>query len=151
MDRCWSHRCRVRVVRMRRLRKRWEIIRPGFVWPTIVFMVVSRNWRCFWGATGWHINQESFFNCLASGKVCIQGPAHGLVWLKLADGLVFWHNLYRKIGRIELTTQGIGIFPQDHVANIINQIIFIDGDHGSRGAGALDPYLSGDHVRTDGS
>lgn len=48
-----------------------------------------------------------------------------------------------------MSAQRVGVFSQNHIAHVVDQIILIDGNESRRGTRAPHPNLSGDHVSVD--
>lgn len=107
-------------------------------------------WCMRWtGSRGWsrsppkrNVDYQSIINRLTAGKVSINRLAHVLVGSQLSLPLVLaGHNPQSQIWRIELSTQRVGVFPQDHVSHVVDHIVFIYRDERRRRTGPPYPYL----------
>lgn len=136
----------MRIYYRRRRRVGGEIIVSRLMWPIVNTLVETGIGRGLGGATGRHINEKGIVGRLSAGKVGVQGSAHGLVGLQVTRGLVAGRYPDGQVGGIKLSTERVGIFPQDHVAHVVNQVVLVDGDERGRGTGPLDPNLPGHHV-----
>lgn len=97
-----------------------------------------------------HVDDESVVYRLSTWEVSIQGPRHGLFRPEHAFLLVsMWFDAEGEVWRIELAPERIGIFAQDHISHVVDQVIFVDGDQRSRGTRPLHPDLSRHHVAAD--
>lgn len=102
------------------------------------------------GSTEGHVYDEGIVDSLSTGEVSIKRPGHGLLGTKHPFLLVsVGPDAKGEVGRIELTTQRVGVFAQNHFAHIIYQVVLVDGDEGGGRAGPLDPDLPCDHIAVD--
>lgn len=134
-----------------------EVALAGLGWPAVLGIVygadMGRDARGrSRGAAGRYIYDQCFVYRLAAGEVCIESAAH---WFFRAEEAILplfpGANAQSEVGRIEMPAQRVGIFSQDHVAHVVDQIVFVNGDERGRSAGAPDPNLSGHHVSVDGN
>lgn len=47
-----------------------------------------------------------------------------------------------------MATEGVGVFTKDEIADIVYEIILVNGNHGGRSQRSLDPDFPGHHIAT---
>jgi hypothetical protein len=129
-----------------------EVALARFRWASVVCVVV-RNWmghrntRRRFRRTAGDIDNEGLVDGLPAREVCLEGPPHGLFGAEVSVLVLLPRaDAEDKVGGVKRPAEGIGVLAQDHVPNVVNEVVLIDGDEGGGGAGSLDPDLAGDHV-----
>ena len=137
-----------------------EVVGACLEGPDVV--VVDRSevlgvWRAIsrggaWGAAVRYVNKQRLVHCLAAGEICVQSTGHGLLGPQnpLLPLALAGHNAQRQIGGVELAAERVAIFSQNQFANVVDQVLLVNGDESRRRAGPLDPEFAGDHGRADG-
>lgn len=96
------------------------------------------------------LNQQSFMDCLSSGIIIVQCPAHLLLRPKYpVHGLlrrVSRTYAQRNIGCVENSAQRICVLFENGIPHIIHQVVLLDLDQRSRGIWPLDPNLPMQHA-----
>lgn len=110
--------------------------------------MVSGSRRRPWCSAHRDFDYESFLDVLSARIVGIKGSANGLIrsqctlWSDIFVVLFATDDLQRYVGRVDIPPKRIGIFLQDDIAHVVDQVIFGDCDPRRGGAGSLHPYLS---------
>ncbi len=115
------------MVGMRYGRVRWEVVGTGLVWSVVgVESRVRRGFRC--PARG-YVNEQSIVYTLAFRVVGVNDFDYGLVGLQGPARLLFPVTYAQsQVRGVVLAAQGVGVFPENLLANVINEIIFIYGN-----------------------
>lgn len=127
----------------------------GLVAPVVIMVVVVGGHLRgrLWGAALGHVDDERLGHCLSARKVGVEGAAH--VFLRpqcavLRTGGFSWDNAEGYVGCIKAAAQRVLILFQDHVAHIVDEVVFADLHERGRGIGPLHPDLAVQHVGGDG-
>ena len=94
------------------------------------------------------LDYQSFFDGLAARVVCVEGRPDGLFGTQgTLQGDIFivlfaTDNFQCNVRSIDAAAKRIGIFLQDHIANIVNQVVLGDFDSGRGSTWAFHPDLS---------
>ncbi|KAG7144636.1 hypothetical protein HYQ46_006620 [Verticillium longisporum] len=115
---------------------RWEITFSSLRGPPRVMSVVygcrvgdgasRRRSRC---SSGRYVNDESLIDGLTAREVCVDGAAHGLFGTqKPLLPLFARKDTQCQVWGVKVSSQGVCVFLQDHVAYVVDQVIFVDGD-----------------------
>jgi hypothetical protein len=125
-----------------------SFIRAVLLW-VIVNVVIARPRRgSRSGPAHGNVDDEGFVDILAAGIVGVESWSNGLFWTQNAFcahvlvALFPAEDLEDHVGGIDAPSEGVGIFLQNDIANIVDQIIFGDFDSGGRTTGPLHPYFS---------
>jgi hypothetical protein len=83
------------------------------------------------GAPGWGVDDEGLVDGLAAGIVGVQRPAD---WLFGTEdpllALLARDEAQDEVGRVEVPAEGVGVLAQDKVADIVDEVVLVDGDEG---------------------
>lgn len=99
-----------------------------------------------------NINDQCFLNRLSSRVKLVNHRAHGLLRTQyplvtgMAIGALARRNPDKQIGGIVALPEGIGIFPEHLVPQVINQVVFRDGHQGGGCTRPFNPYLALHHL-----
>lgn len=122
----------------------------------VVGVVEGHSRRGFGGSPLGHVDDESFGDILPAWKVSVQRPAHFLFRPQsavLALLRISRDDSQSDVWGIEAPAERIGVLLEDHLADVVNQVILADLDQRGRRIRALDPYLAVQHggAEVDGS
>lgn len=132
-----------------------EVIQAAVSWPAILVEACGHMGHVRWSdprrrpgtPAKRNLDDEGFLDHLATGKVGIQGTAHGFLGPQ-GSFLPLWlsrHDAEGEVRGIELAPERVAVLAQDHLAHIVDEVVFEDSDQGGRGAGPPDPDLANSH------
>lgn len=100
----------------------------------VVGIVPLDHRGCAWGRFRYstrNINDQRLVNALPAGIESIERAGHDLLGSQGAFFLLIsGKQTYDKVGRVKSAAERVGIFTKYHVANVIDQIIFVDENCG---------------------
>ena len=106
--------------------------------------------RGFRGTRPGYVDDQGLVDRLAAGEVGVEGPAHLL--LGPQDSLlglcvcIARQDAQGEVWGIEAPAQRVAVFPEDHLAHVVDQVVLADLHQGGRGVLALDPDLAVQHA-----
>lgn len=96
-----------------------------------------------------HVDDKGLVDGLAAGEVGIEGAAHVFLGAQraLSSPLsIARHDAQRHVGRVEAPAERVGVLFENHVADIVNQVVFANLHQRGRGTGPFDPDLAVQHA-----
>lgn len=124
--------------------------------PGVICMGVGGKRRGLWGPSWRHLDDEGFIYCLSAGVEMVESAGERFLGSEDSFQLAVsarWLSLDESdddIWRVDGSTEGVGVFLEDGVAEVIDQVFLCDQDESGRRAGPFDPDLAVDHVELDG-
>ena len=130
---------------------RAEVIQ-SVVWTVLMVVHPRRGSR---SSALRHVDDQGLVGSLTAGVVAIEHSTHFLV--RRQKSLRLWtlafascYDAQSDVGRVEIPPQRIRVFPQNHVAYVVDEIILLDRHHGGRCPRPFDPYLPRQHAGKSG-
>jgi hypothetical protein len=93
-----------------------------------------------------YLNDQGFFYILPAWVVCVECLADGLFRTQHSfrlDGVVGGFPtdyLEVDVGRIDASSERVGVLSQNDISDVVDQVIFLHGDPSSRRAWPFHPY-----------
>lgn len=117
----------------------------------IVVCIVARDLgRGLRGACPGYVDDQGLVDRLAAGEVGIEGPAHVLLGpqdsLLALCACVARQDAQGQVWGIEAPAQRVAVLAEDHLAHVVDEVVFADLHQGGRGILALDPDLAVQHA-----
>jgi hypothetical protein len=115
----------------------------------VIDVVIAGPGRGSWSIPAQrYVDDKSLVDVLATRIIGVQGRTDGFLGAQSPLGadilvaLFTTDDLEGDVWRIDASAERVGVFAQNNIADIVDQIIFGDLDPGGRGARPLHPYLS---------
>jgi len=130
-----------------------EIVPRGIVRPYLIVvgvgnsMVAGNSRRWSRSASLRNVYYQSFTNCLAGGIFGVEGCANGLLGAKypincgILIGRIPCEELQCDVWGVYALAERVCIFVKDDIADVIDEVVLVDRDSGSRGSRTFYPYF----------
>ena len=124
--------------------------------PGVVCMGIGGKRGGLWSPSWGHLDDEGFTYRLSAGVKMVEcaskrflGPQDSFQ-LAVSARRLSLDESDDDIWRVDGSTEGVGVFLEDGVTEVIDQVFLRDQDECGRRAGPFDPDLAVDHVELDG-